>query len=156
MKNLTYLFLSLLISSLAWGVHPEVKRLNISGTEYTCRPTNSSIYCPRKNFDIAMSTMITIERLNCLESLNSAEATKEQIKVCFLGPRIQKFFNDLQIYDVKSSCLKENLKDCYSYDMTCGNPPCGDLGNFIQELKKRGISIFDKNDGEEACTTLIK
>lgn len=141
----------------AWAGHPDIKYLTISNVEYSCHPVDSPQYCPSIYHDVPLSVRISFERLNCLDSIDKANPNiKAQIKECFLNSRLQKFYEDLQLYDVKTSCLKENLKACSSYDLTCADAPCGDLGSFIKELKKRNLNGFEKADGDEACNSLLQ
>lgn len=157
MRKCVLILSSILFISQLWAAHPDVKYINISGAEYSCHATSVPQYCPRKVYDVPLGIKISLDRLSCLDSIkNAGPSLKEQIREWFLSAKLKKFFEDLQLYDVKASCLKENLKACSEYDLTCSDPPCGDLGNFIKELKKRSFAEFNKADGEDACNSLIQ
>ena len=157
MQTLILVSFSIFLVSYVWASHPEVKKVNFSGVEYSCHPVNTPQYCPRRSFDVPMNVMISLERQSCLDLIEKLSPNlKDEIKKCFLNPRLMQFHEDLQLYDVKISCLKENLKTCIEYDLACNDPPCGDLGNFIKELRKRGLQQFDQADGEAACNLLIQ
>ena len=157
MQKFMLILSSILLISQVWAAHPDVKYINVSGVEYSCHQTSAPQYCPRRVYDVPLGITISLERLSCLDSIkNTDPKLKEQIQECFLNAKLKKFFEDLQLYDVKISCIKENLKACSEYSLTCSDPPCGDLGNFIKELKKRRLLGFDRTDGEDSCNSLLQ
>lgn len=150
-------FLLFVLVIPAWAAHPDVKYVDFSGVKHSCHPASTTEYCPRLVYDVPLGIRISLGRSNCLDSIEKNSSTlKEQIRECFLDSILKKFYVDLQLYDVKASCLKRNLEDCKKYELSCGSPPCGELGNFIKEVKNRGLTGFEKVDGEEACNSLVQ
>ena len=158
MKILNLILLTFaLSSSFVFAAHPKVFKMESEGVTYSCHPADEPKYCPLLDIDVVLGVYIRLSRMDCLNSIvKDSPNLAAQINECFSDSHSSKFFEDLLLYDVPLSCLKKNLAACVDYSMSCREPPCGKLGEFVKQVKGLGFEkYFTKADGESECRKML-
>lgn len=133
-----------------------VKKTEIDGEEYLCRPSEINTRCTLQT-DVGFGITIagsSADSIECLDQLTESEVSK-----CFIQSRLTAYAMALDIQIASKSCWKYFVSKC-SEIYRCSNQSigekCGHLGSFLDKLKRMGLEgVFTEEDGIAKCLELV-
>lgn len=135
-----------------------VKKVQIGGEEYSCRPSKIESPCTFAT-DMGAMMMIAGAAAEAHVCLDTAGKDASKIRQCFLQERLKRVSRDLDVQMVGASCWKAFVSKCTEIQ-PCPDDRrrlCGYLGSFLQTLKDNGNeALFTNADGLSICDSLTK